>query len=241
MGAMKLYILILTFIFLSCEKGQRIQLNEKQKVFAATGVRKARLYLAHGYGGDLTTFENEPFNSWRQQLQQQGIEVVTYNLPKQDAANFKSEKAGVYRAFYQSLLKRMTESIDAKYGKCAVNISGGVSFGGLHAMMNVALHPGYFQSWMAIKPVTDYTALTELKKTDSSKFSPFNETHALVKLPGFIVFGDNDERVNFRLTENLVEKIGNRGLTWVSMSGEDHATTQADLDNASQWIASQAP
>lgn len=207
------------------------------KVYPSIGARKARVFLAHGFGGDRMVYENAPFSGWRLDMQLKGYEVVTYNQPAWDFKYFSTDSGLAWRNAFDQFLVYMVNKVNAEHGVIP-NISGGVSFGGLHAMMAMELHPELFDAWFGAVPVTDYTALVELQNGSSTHFNPFLELNILRSKPGFLHYGEQDERVNFRLTIDLINQIelAPNQLTWMSLGQTGHASTEENLGYITDWL-----
>lgn len=206
---------------------------------AMTAIPKARIFLAHGFGGDRMVYENYPFSGWRLDLQLAGYEVVTYNLPPWKFEYFSRDGGLEYRLSYIQFLKWLLREFETEKGPLP-QIAGGISFGGLHAMMAVELLPGEFSAWFGGVPVVDYTALSELAGGSSEHFHPAERLDLLAATPGFLHYGEQDERVNYRLTIELIQQISQRPnfLSWQSLGPVGHASTPENLQIILDWLES---
>src|SRR5574343_564254 len=200
---MKILIILLSLFAFSCAKNEFKMSDIPNYDYYKSSNPKARIYLAHGFGGNKDTYKNEPFKSWIQDLNLKGYDVVAYNLPSLDLLKASSF---LYRHEFKRTMIILFSNVESSYGHLP-SITGGVSFGGLHAMMSKILLPNYFDSYFAHLPVTDFTALDELKTFDSTYFNPLNEYKDLIDKNGLIIYGNIDERVNFRLTIDLITRI----------------------------------
>lgn len=61
---------------------------------------------------------------------------------------------------------------------------------------------------------------------------PFNDSLQLNKIPGLIIYGTRDERVNYRLTERLKSTVT---AQFISLD-EGHESNDANLLLISEWL-----
>lgn len=190
-----------------------------------------RLYITHGFGGDKSVYDNYPFNVFFKNITDKCYQIISYDLPHGDFNEHFRNQGLNYRVSFTEYLLKLKSEVDSKYGSVGYNVVGGVSFGGFHALMSVEL-TDIFDAYFALKPVTDYTALVELANADSTQFNPFNDSLQLNKIPGLIIYGTRDERVNYRLTERLKSTVTAR---FISLD-EGHESNDANLLLISDWL-----
>lgn len=196
-----------------------------------------RVYLIHGLGGHGHSFESsDTLRALKYGLVNNGYQVVTFTLPQPSREMF--EDGGLeYRETYGRFVKLIDIYVGSKHGRAGKIIYGGVSFGGLHAFMAVALSKkvaGYF----AIVPVTDPSALTEFAGLNTDHFNPLLELDKISSRPGFIIYGDSDARVNSGLTVRLIHglSINNANLRFEEVRNHGHETTAEIVDRVLSQI-----
>lgn len=198
-----------------------------------------RLYMTHGFGGNKDVYDNYPFAPWLESLRSSCFQIISYDLPYGDFVNHFANGGLDYKNNFIAYITGLKSEIEVAHGAVDTNIVGGVSFGGFHALMTIELVGAGFDGFFALKPVTDYTALYELtEKTTSTYFNAFNDCQQLGTKKGLIIYGSQDNRVNWRLTDYLKLKLQNDNLTSVEflLTNETHATSLDNLDYVVNWL-----
>lgn len=200
--------------------------------------QKKRLYITHGFGGNKDVYDTEPFADWIINIRQACFEIVSYDLPRGDYNRHFVNGGLDYKNSFVAYLTSLKSSIEQSRGLADINLVGGVSFGGLHSMMSVELIGG-FDGFFSLKPVTDYTALYELtEKTTSENFNVFNDYQNLAPVRGLIIYGDQDYRVNYRLTlylKELLDALPSSNVSFVGLT-EGHSSNPQNLQIIMNWI-----
>lgn len=198
-------------------------------IFQAAGTK--RVYLMHGFRSSRHQYDIEPFKSFVDDLVAQGIEVVTFDTPYAYREYFLMDGGANYRKMYKEQLETIVADVEANYG-VKRSFSGGFSFGGLHAMMANVLLPNKFEAFFAALPVTDISALKEMKNVNAHQFNPLLED--MSQLTGMVSWGTNDERVNYRLSIDLVNN--NSNLIGIEYAGLEHESTLQVTGDAANFI-----
>lgn len=186
-----------------------------------------RVYLFSGFPGDKTQWSQEPQISLSNSLDAAGYQVVLLAVPVAMPELFVSY-GKVYRLEFESYVRSTIEKIDAEYGH-RKSFVGGISYGGLHAIM--ASH--MFDGWFAHLPVVRLDALTEMRCIgDVSSFNPQFET---ITGRGRLSCGSSDTRVNGSLTKSL--KVG-ADVDRVEYPGLDHETKPEAISDIIVWLKS---
>jgi pimeloyl-ACP methyl ester carboxylesterase len=165
-----------------------------------------RLIMLHGLHGSHTALlAIHGAAQMMTDLADHGWQVVLFELPYTQAAWFLD--GGVaYRRAYQAKLEQAMTWADTTLGQVTVTVIGGVSFGGLHALMAPSLHPGV-TGYLAVLPVVAVGALTEFAGFSTPAFDPRQDVTRLAAIPGHVEWGTSDTRVDYRLTVELVAQI----------------------------------
>lgn len=237
----KLFLIIVGAMFLlGCGGPKIIYKNLEVSGYKPTGpkvVYTKRIYLMHGLRSTKADFENEPFKSWVDGLKQNNYDIVTFNLPYATEAMFDTDGGAQYKQDFIELMNMVIDAVEAKNGPAAVNIAGGVSWGGLHSLMAVEELDGFFDQYFAYVPVTDLTALFEFESCCSSAhFNPWNDTNALGAIPGYIAWGNMDMRVNYNLTIDLVDEIEDKSRLTTKEWNLGHQSTPQSLQAITEWL-----
>lgn len=206
---------------------------------------RARVYLIHGLQSTQDDYLNEPFATWIAGLNSQGVEVITFNLPFASPSYFTNEDYGQgYANGYRDFIAHVVERMNYWYGTPNRAIIGGISWGGLHAFMGIAFHRELFDAYFASVPVTRLTALTEFAGGESNAFDPFQHADTLSLRTGYVQWGDQDFRVNFQLTIDLVNRIqdfNGAPLTTREWDGLGHQSTPENLQAITDWLLNFLP
>lgn len=235
---MKNYIiLILVALFQSCSSdtnfinGTAVTWPNVYKVYPTSQQcqNNKRIYMTYGFGGNVTAYEANPFAPWLQAMIQTCAQVIVFSQPAQNQIiNFQSGGAEWAKA-YSEYLPKLVAEIDKKFGRSRVNIIGGVSFGGLHALMGAIQHPEIFKAFFALKPVTDWQQLIELKAMPSQHFNPLKQPSRLGQMRGYISYDLSDDRVNGALTQQLLQLIGSPSVFGQQFNNSGHTSTPDNL------------
>ncbi len=194
----------------------------------ATGTPSGkRHYMCHGLNGSAATWDSEPFLSVVTGLNAAGDECVLLNLPIAQACPF-TNGGWQYREQFNTMLNAVLNDVETNRGVAVKSIIGGISYGGLHAMLGQASN-GRFCAWWAHMTVTRIDALgasgnPELAGIgDVVRFNPFYEVTPLAIKPGYITWGTADTRVDWTLTRALAVQLPST-VTKHEYAGLDHTT-----------------
>lgn len=195
--------------------------------------------MTYGFGGgSVNAYDSGPFGQWVQAMIQTCAQVIVFSQPEHsNLINFSSGGAEWANA-YSSYLPTLVREVDKKFGPARINIIGGVSFGGLHALMGAIQHPEIFKAFFALKPVTDWQQLTELRAFPSTSFNPLNQPSRLALMRGYITYDLSDDRVNGSLTQQLLQKLGSPSIFGQQFNGSGHSSTPENLMPSVQWLSS---
>lgn len=208
---MKIKIIILSLSFSMCGNQQTKNLPElwivPDVIMTGATSNGKTLVAFHGLNGtpdDLIL--NVNYIKLLNKYIGEGYRIILPQIPRSDKEYW--EDGGMqYRL--QFLQKMQTLKPDAVLG---------VSYGGLHALMLAESFPVEF--WIAILPVIDIGALTEYIGEHAPEFIPTAEKLCTV---GFLAWSDNDERVNFRLTEALASGLTSCTVVTKTYQGTGHS------------------
>ena len=192
-----------------------------------------RLYLWPGLNSPVTQWEEAttlaPFIAG---LRAAGHSVVLASLPTAQACFFDNG-GWQYRELFNTHLNAIMDATEGTYGSAEENVAGGISFGGLHAML-AASSNGRISAWWALKPVTRIDALTELPSVgDVKRFNPQFLAPELSMKPGWIGWDAGDTRVNGPLTAALATQLPAETETY---TGTAHGTTTAMCNDILAWV-----
>lgn len=192
-----------------------------------------RLLLFPGMPAAVTNYDAPPFNTLTDQLTAMGVEITVPALPPPKPCLFSDGGHGYADAFKRRLLQ-LTQDADHARGRPRVVLAGGISYGGLHAMMAYAL-ADTFAGWFASLPVVSLTDLTEFKELGAvPAFDPRLQPR-LIGSHGMLAWATEDERVNFRQSEALYKQIRSEKVTAFVQSG-GHTTTPQTIDDIVAWV-----
>jgi hypothetical protein len=192
-----------------------------------------RIYLFHGYNSPGMWTSSTPLDLVNG-LKADGHEVVLPVLPDGQTCFF-ANGGWQYREQFIAALNTIKASVETAHGPATKNIVGGISYGGLHAMM-AAASTGHFTGWFAHLPVTRVDALTELSGVgDAKRFNPFFDVGSLKDTNGFITWGTADTRVNYLLTVALASQMGS--VIGQPYPGQDHYTNATNVADMRTWVA----
>ena len=251
-------ILIFTFFIMSCSNStsiggssqQKEQNSNKQepiavfpnsyKIYAAdpSCITTKRIYITHGFGGSKEVYDTDPFIQFFNNLTAACFELISYDLPYGDFKVHFTQSGLIDKNNFKAYIANLKTEIESSRGTVSTNLAGGVSFGGLHAMMTIELTDGLFDGFFALKPVTDYTALTELSELSSAHFNVFNQYQKLGQSRGYIVYGSQDDRVDWLKTDYLKYRLQADGLNGVDFDllTEGHSSNDTNLNMIYNWI-----
>jgi hypothetical protein len=191
-----------------------------------------RLVYLHGLRGNHNDLLKEPAHGkLATDLVASGWQVVMFDLPFTEG-KFFSDGGAAYRKKIQEAMR----DVDARSGVSSVNVIGGISFGGLHAFIGTADGPE-FSGYFAILPIIYINSLVEFYGTAVPILNPLADVTHLSNRPGFVVWGSQDERINFRNTEALFNLLvkGNAPIKGLSYRGGEHSI-MGDLDFIRNWL-----
>lgn len=228
-------LLVLTLVGCAPSEEKEIQFSDQNYAFVNTAVPQVqkRLIFLHGIDGSHRDIITVPgYKALVDSLMNSGWQVIAFDLPKSRPTTF-DDGGESYRAKYASKLKQAIQWADTNVGVAHVNVIGGISFGGLHALMGAAIEPainGYF----ADVPMTKVEAFSS-RWTHSPAFSPFYQIQRLSSIPGHFDYGDRDQVVGYQHTIELASLIGPSAIIR-NNPGMGHS--EHDLTHVAQWILS---
>lgn len=201
---------------------------------AASAQSDRRVYLFPGLDVNVSAdFGEGPLKEMVNRLRA-GADVVLVPLPVPTACIF-DHGGERYRQRFTATLRALVIAMDAAHG-ARLNIAGGVSYGGLHAMMAAAT-VDRFSGWFAMLPVVRLDALAEFPDLDVPRFNPLNEAAALSRLPGFLTWGTADDRVNWHLTAQLADRIMGENIHVIEYPSQPHETRPHNIADLMEWIS----
>jgi pimeloyl-ACP methyl ester carboxylesterase len=237
------YILILFFIS-GCSNtkftnSMKIEWPHLYRVYEANQScqYKKRIYMTYGFGSDLSNYESGEFKPWLDALNQTCHQVIVFSQPSQSTDNLK-DGGLAWSIAYNSYLGKLYDEVNLKYGLVHTNIIGGVSFGGLHALMGAILRPDLFQVFFALKPVTDFQQLGELATIQDVYFNPLKNINSLRYLKGYISYDLSDNRVNGSLAQMLLQNIGSPTIYGQQFFNSGHNSNANNLMPSILWLQS---
>jgi dienelactone hydrolase len=166
-------------------------------------------------------------NTLMQDLSNAGFQAVLMPIPLPTVACYFQKGGWQYREQFFQQLDTVMDAIEATNGQ-AKNVAGGISFGGLHAMMAFA-SVGRFEAWFARVPVTYIDQPSEFPSVgDVPRFNSFWAIPAFIKSIGWISYGTLDTRVNWQLTAKLAAQFS-PSVTVRAYAGQDHSTNLQNI------------
>ncbi len=198
-----------------------------------------RIYLYYGLNsGGLSFWGGAPMSDFVVSLRASGDEVVLASEAEPQANTCYFSDGGLqYRERFNQSINTLMNTIEATHGQ-SKNIIGGISYGGLHAMMGGVIN-GRFAAWFAHLPVTRIDALTEFAGVGNvPQFNPQYEIKALLVKPAYISWGTADTRVNWTLTKAIADQLPSI-VTKQEYAGQGHTTTTQNVTDMAAWIATQ--
>ena len=209
---------------------------------APTGAPSGRRqYLCHGLNANATTWDSGPYLTLANSLRAAGDSLVLLNLPVAQACAFVNG-GWQYREQFNAQLNAVMDAVEAAHGTAPKNVIGGISYGGLHAMMAIVLN-GRFMAWWVHLPVVRVDALgptgnPELANVGNIvKFNPQYEVAGLSLKKGLIGYGTADTRVKWQLTRDLAAQLPQPLITVRAYPGLDHTTNAAGAADIAAWTA----
>jgi hypothetical protein len=203
--------------------------------YSVTPGAGSRVFLYPGSSGEESSWDG-PLKVFVDELSASGHEIVFMRTAPLLPCVFADDGGKSYRRAFASATDLVVKEVEASRGKRR-QIVGGVSYGGLHAMMAFAL-TGRFDAWFASLPVTKLEALDELRPLGAvPSFDPFQETDMLRGSTGFIAWSHNDKRVNDRLAADLAQRIDGPGITAVQHASDGHVSTDLQVRVLLGWLA----
>lgn len=208
---------------------------------APTGMPSGkRIYLYYGLnsGGIASQWSSSPYSDLVANLRSAGDSVVFASESEPQVQLCKFANGGEqYRTQFNDAINTLMNTVESIYGNANKNIIGGISYGGLHALMGVVIN-GRFSAWFVHVPVTRLDALTEFAGVgDVRWFNPQYEIKALSAKAGFITWGTLDTRVNGNLTADIANQLPN-AVTKISYV-QDHSTNMQNVTDMTNWLANQ--
>lgn len=155
---------------------------------------------------------NADYKNLVKSLTKSGWKVALIDLPNlKDTSDYWSDGGLKYRDSYISKIKQVVEVLELSDQRKYNWYIGGISYGGLHALMG-ASKLQIFKKYVAILPVVKLNALSEFSKyCNVDYFDPFNELLNLKYSKGYISYNISDTRVNGLLSEILYDSLINTG------------------------------
>jgi len=159
----KILALLFGLLFAGCSKTNFTDVStvawpNVYKYYPSQG-QKGRIYMTYGFGfSSINAYEADVFKPWLNAMIQSGFSVVVYSQPPQTSDNLRNG-GNAWANGFRAYMPKLVEEINKKHGPSRVNISAGVSFGGLHALMAASYFPTIFRAFLALKPVTKINVL----------------------------------------------------------------------------------
>ena len=196
---------------------------------------KARVFLFPGMPGTSSQWTEQPQRELRELLLQNEIEVISLAVPLASPGNFVKGQA--YRDGFSNYVRQTLGKVDHAHGRKGRTIVGGISYGGLHAMMAAALFPSDFTEWFASFPVVKLSALSgyahlgEVKAFDPAQFST-----ALGQRRGLLMWGTSDSTVGWTATKEFFGKLDRNLVTGIEYPDVPHQTSKEQVAEIVRWV-----
>ena len=217
---------------------------EADPVFAPTYIVKGgsggnRVYLLHGLRADKEYWNEDPHSALTSGLLDQHFEVISADLPYAKGVFF-ADGGAKYCQAVKTWFADLRSRVDQDHGQAAREIIIGESWGGYNALIAAALTSEKpLDGVAAIRPVVDISRLSEFWTRSNSGCDPLILAPRLSHLPVFLFWGENDMRVDERVTVNLVDRlrsVGAKKLT-TEFDQSDHTATAAQYVGVLKWAA----
>lgn len=225
-------LLALALLTASCAQKQADQSaphvlgSFSSEVMAAQGVAapKGRLFYTHGFYQNTAVLKTDAnYRIIPDALTAAGYEVILIGWPAVEASDF-ADGGLAYVASFQAYVLSVAASLDP----VPVTITGGTSFGGLHAVwMAEALGA---QITFSNLSVTEVSALAEFRSVDTRAV---DIEHRTLPAHFWISYGTQDTRVSGDLTLNLF-----RGFPELHSYNCAHTAQAQQMNDILSWLSS---
>lgn len=173
-----------------------------------------RLILIHGalYPGanhDNAMMNVPAYKGLVDSLANRGWQVVEFDLPSQPIQNQWADSGKAYRNAFLSKVRQAETWASETYGKADYSV-GGISYGGLHALIAAEYLPE-FTHYFAVLPVMKIGVLSEFTGREAPEFDATLRYLNLAEKRGYLAWNTSDERVGYQHTKNLylgLRKLG---------------------------------
>ena len=199
-----------------------------------------RVFLFHGLDSDANYWKLPEHKGLVDKLKKENVEIVILSLPYAKPGFFKTG-LGRYCNDFSAWFKRIQNKLDNEEGIARLEIAFGESWGGFHSL--IAASRGNVKYYLAVFPVVDVSALSEFWMVSSGDCNPIISAGDLGNAKGYIAYGSEDNRVDFRKAVQLISKLKgeNSGLNLVTEKfiGADHGGGDPSYQASVNWILSQ--
>lgn len=192
-----------------------------------------RVFLIHGMWGSHEMFEIGPYKTLKDALLSQGYEVVSFDCPTFTASLFR-DNGSYYKSQLISRLNLAIEQANQAFGHTAKNILGGISFGGMHALVAMAEMP-QFEAYFALIPLLQVSKLGYFPNVNNDGFKP--EASSLLNRPGYIAWSSDDLVVDYTQAEQFHMELVNLGadITHEVYANQGHSISN-DPSTLISWL-----
>lgn len=164
-----------------------------------------RIVMIHGLRGVHETFFLDPWVQIYNAVIAAGWQVVMFDLPYAQR-NFWDDSGVEYTHRFMAKLNSALDAADAQFGPVTQTVVLGASFGGVHALVASSLS-NRVTGYVGLIPVVKINWLTEFQGETTSGMDGNIDPAALAKLPGYLMWGELDQRANFQFTVDLANEI----------------------------------
>ncbi|WP_347270972.1 hypothetical protein [Rhizorhabdus histidinilytica] len=209
---------------------QTAHFTPNEKVLTPADWRGARIYLFSGLHNGPGMWDQPMFRPLVKHLLANGWQIVIMDSHVTVARHFDDGGISYCRA-----LREWIDDTDHRLDRATParhRVLFGISFGGYQAMMATAQLP-WVDGYVAISPVTRIQALSEFWFQNNDRCNPFGVSKELSTRPGFVSYGDSDNRVNSVLIKDLVEQVR---PTTIVHPGKGHEAIE-EYRPSLRWLA----
>ncbi len=194
-----------------------------------------RVVMLHGLRGSHSTFFIDPYVQMYNALIQAGWQIVMFDFPYAEPS-FWTDTGFGYEQGFMAKLNQALDQADHELGPVTQTVLLGVSFGGIHALVG-ASQSNRVTGYVGVVPVVKINWLTEFQGQDTSGMDNQVDPSALATKPGYLIWGEQDQRVNYQFTVDLAGRIGDlRGSVTTEAHPELDHTFPNDVSTMINWM-----
>lgn len=200
-----------------------------------------RVLLIHGMTTDHIQWCHDEPSGLVDHMWREGWQIIMIDLPATKGNSWQplyDLLTPTYRGNFQHTVDTVFAYADTNLHPVTETIVGGISWGGLHALMTAAVEPSV-SAYFTFIPVVDIIALHGFENYGLSNFAPANEIPYLATKKAFVYWGDADAVVDSNIQTSFVTTLQNYPNTIVEahkQAGLGHALNDEMFNEAKVWV-----